>query len=211
MLPSLLASLRAPRAAGHEVIVVDGGSEDGCIEVATPLASRVLRTPRGRARQMNAGAAVASGDVLWFVHADSRLPVDGVERIIEAMLDGRSWGRFAARLSGGNPAYRVIERLMNWRSRLTSIATGDQAIWVCRECFRRAGGYPLIPLMEDIALSRALKRESRAACLAATVITSSRRWERDGILRTIFLMWSLRARYFLGADPALLARRYYRQ
>lgn len=208
-MPALLESLRDTRAAGHEVIVVDGGSEDGGFEAAAPLVNRVLRTPPGRARQMNAGAAAASGEVLWFVHADSQVPAGAVDSIVEAMLRGHSWGRFKARLSGAHVMFRVIERLMNWRSCLTSIATGDQAIWVCRECFGRAGGFPNIPLMEDIALSRALKRERRAACLADTVITSSRRWERHGIFRTLLLMWSLRAGYFLGADPAWLARRYY--
>jgi rSAM/selenodomain-associated transferase 2 len=203
-----LDSLRPLRRQGHEVIVVDAG-DDATAALAAPLADRVLGSPRGRARQMNRGAAVAVGDVLVFLHADTRLPA-GAEAAILAGLaaTGRSWGRFDVRLSGEPPLLRVVETLMNCRSRLTGIATGDQAIFVTRERFRAVGGYPDIPLMEDVALSKALKRLGPPACLRDRVITSSRRWERNGILRTVLLMWRLRLRYFLGTDPAQLARHY---
>ena len=204
-----LTALAPLRAQGHEVIVVDAG-EDGTAALARPLADRVLRAPRGRARQMNRGAAVASGEVLLFLHADTRLPPSGAQAIVAglARTGHGGWGRFDVRLSGRLPALRVVEAFMNGRSRLTGIATGDQAIFVTRARFREVGGYPDIPLMEDVALSKALKRLGRPLCLRDRVTTSSRRWERDGVARTVLLMWSLRLRYFLGADPGDLARRY---
>lgn len=203
----LLRPLQRWRRLGHEVIVVDGGSADDTVACSRSLADRVLSAPRGRARQMNAGAAVAQGDVLLFLHADTQLPDDAATRIIQAL--GRPvWGRFDVRLSGRPPLLRLVETLMNWRSRLTGIATGDQAVFVERRLFHAAGGYPDQALMEDIALSKALKRYSRPACLRTRVVTSSRRWERFGIWRTILLMWRLRLAYFLGADPAQLAKRY---
>lgn len=203
-----LTALAPLRAQGHEVIVVDAG-EDGTAALARPLADRVLRAPRGRARQMNRGAAVASGEVLLFLHADTRLPPSGAQAIVAGLArTGHGWGRFDVRLAGRLPALRVVEAFMNGRSRLTGIATGDQAIFVTRDRFREVGGYPDIPLMEDVALSKALKRLGRPLCLRDRVTTSSRRWERDGVARTVLLMWSLRLRYFLGADPGDLARRY---
>ena len=203
-----LTALAPLRAQGHEVIVVDAG-EDGTAALARPLADRVLRAPRGRARQMNRGAAAASGEVLLFLHADTRLPPSGAQAIVAGLArTGRGWGRFDVRLSGRLPALRVVEAFMNGRSRLTGIATGDQAIFVTRDRFRAVGGYPDIPLMEDVALSKALKHLGRPLCLRDRVTTSSRRWERDGVARTVLLMWSLRLRYFLGADPGDLARRY---
>lgn len=203
-----LTALAPLRAQGHEVIVVDAG-EDGTAALARPLADCVLRAPRGRARQMNRGAAVASGEVLLFLHADTRLPPSGAQAIVAGLArTGRGWGRFDVRLSGRLPALRVVEAFMNGRSRLTGIATGDQAIFVTRDRFREVGGYPDIPLMEDVALSKALKHLGRPLCLRDRVTTSSRRWERDGVARTVLLMWSLRLRYFLGADPGDLARRY---
>ncbi len=200
--------LQPLREAGHEVVVVDAG-DDGTTERAAPLADRVIRAPRGRAVQMNRGAAVARGEVLLFLHADTRLPDGAVGTVLEGMRrSGRRWGRFDVRLSGRHPLLRVVERAMSIRSRLTGIATGDQAIFVERDLFERLGGFPEIALMEDIALSKRLKREGRPLCLNAGVVTSSRRWERDGVLRTILLMWWLRLRYFVGADPADLARAY---
>ncbi|ROR34900.1 TIGR04283 family arsenosugar biosynthesis glycosyltransferase [Inmirania thermothiophila] len=206
-----LRALAPLRAAGEEVIVVDGGSADGTAEAARGLADRVLVCrPPGRARQMNAGAAVARGTILWFLHADT-LPAPGAaEAIRAAVAAGAGWGRFDVRLSGAHPLLRVVERAMNLRSRLTGIATGDQGIFVRRDWFEAAGGFPDIPLMEDIALSRALRRRGRPACLAGPLVTSSRRWEAHGVVRTILLMWRLRLAYFLGADPARLARRYAR-
>jgi rSAM/selenodomain-associated transferase 2 len=205
-----LAGLQAFRERGDEIIVADGGSRDGTPERAAPLASRVIEAPRGRAAQMNAGARLATGDYLLLLHADTRLPDRAAAVLERAFADGAVWGRFDVRLSGRQPLLRVVEILMNLRSRLTGIATGDQAMFVRREVFERLGGFPDIPLMEDIALSKALKRVARPVCLRDTVTTSSRRWERNGIVRTILFMWWLRLRYFLGADPADLVRLYYR-
>jgi rSAM/selenodomain-associated transferase 2 len=205
-----LAALQPYRRAGHEVIVVDGGSRDGTPELARPHADRVIGSARGRAVQMNAGAAAAGGDVLLFLHADTRLPPEADRLILDGLArSGRCWGRFDVRLSGTLPVLRMVEGLMNLRSRLTGVATGDQAIFVARETFEAIGRYREIPLMEDIALSASLKRVGRPLCLRAPVVTSSRRWERDGVWRTILFMWRLRVAYFFGADPRRLAKRYY--
>lgn len=204
-----LGGLQALRAAGHELIVVDGGSRDATVSQATPLADAVIPSPRGRARQMNAGSRRARGEVLLFLHADTWLAPDAGRVILDGLAWHRKgWGRFDVRLSGGHPCLRVVERLMNWRSRLTGIATGDQAIFVRKDWFEAIGGFADIPLMEDIDLSRRLKRLGAPLCLKESVLTSSRRWERRGILRTVLLMWRLRLEYYLGADPARLARCY---
>jgi rSAM/selenodomain-associated transferase 2 len=210
LIAEALVRLQPLRARGAELIVVDGGSTDGTADQAAPLVSRLVRAPKGRATQMNAGARAATGDILLFLHADTRLPEDADRVIAEAFAAGAVWGRFDVRLSGGHPLLRVVEALMNRRSRLTGIATGDQALFVRRDVFERAGGFPEIALMEDIALSRRLKRAARPACPRARVVASSRRWEENGIVRTILLMWWLRLRYFFGADPADLVRVYYR-
>ena len=204
-----LRALQPLRCAGHEVIVVDGGSSDGSAQLAAPLADDVLGAQRGRANQMNAGAQAACGDVLLFLHADTRLP----ERAAQIMLDElaqtkRAWGRFDVRIEGRHRLLRLVAALMNLRSRLTGICTGDQAIFVLRDAFLRLGGYPPIALMEDIALSRKLRRVSPPLCVRTPVHTSARRWERGGVVRTIVLMWWLRLRYFAGAAPARLARIY---
>ena len=202
-----LEALAPLRAAGHEVIVVDGGSADATAAIAAPLADRVIRAPRGRARQMNAGAAIAAGDALLFLHADTRLPEHAAELVIGA-LERCGWGRFDVRIEGRSRWLAVVAFCMNWRSRLTGIATGDQAMFIRRDVFVRAGGFPDIPLMEDVALSTRLKTISVPACVAARAVTSGRRWERRGVLRTVLLMWQLRLAYFLGARPEDLARRY---
>jgi rSAM/selenodomain-associated transferase 2 len=204
-----LQALAEYRGRGHEVIVVDGGSNDRSVELARPCADTVLSAPRGRAAQMNAGAAKANGDILLFLHADTRLP-PGSDRLIVAGLhhSRRMWGRFDVAIAGRNPMLRVIAAMMNLRSRATGIATGDQAIFVTRTAFGEVGGYADIPLMEDIALSRRLKHVSRPLCLRERVITSGRRWEQRGVLRTMLLMWRLRLAYFFGAEPTALARRY---
>jgi len=192
------------RARGHEVIVVDGGSEDGSREFALPLADRVIVAPRGRAAQMNAGAAAANGDALLFLHVDTRLPPRADQAVIAALRD-HCWGRFDVRIEGRSSLLAVVGFFMNARSRLTGIATGDQAIFVRRDAFC---GFPEIALMEDIAFSKAMKRISPPACLRQRVLTSGRRWERNGVIRTQLLMWRLRLAYFLGASPDELARRY---
>jgi rSAM/selenodomain-associated transferase 2 len=204
-----LAALQPLRAQGHELILVDGGSADGTPALARPWVDRLLVAERGRARQMDAGAAQASGDVLLFLHVDTGLPL-GAEALIEGALSrpGKDWGRFDVRLSGAHPLLRVVETLMNWRSALTGIATGDQAIFVRRSAFTRSGGFPDMPLMEDIVLSKRLKRSSWPVRLRQRVVTSSRRWEQQGVLRTVVLMWRLRLAFFLGTDPRLLKRLY---
>ncbi len=204
-----LSALQPLRGAGHEVIVVDGGSSDGTPLLAEPYADKVIAAPLGRARQMNWGAWCAQGDVLVFLHADSFLPA-GAERLIASGMEGtgRCWGRFDVALSGGQPLLRVVEFMMNLRSRLTGIATGDQGIFVRREVFHAVGGFSEIDLMEDVALCKKLKRYGPPLCLSRRVVTSSRRWERNGILRTVALMWWLRLAYFLGDDPRRLARLY---
>ena len=203
-----LAGLQGLRARGAELLVVDGGSSDGTAALAVPGADQVLAAPCGRALQMNAGARVSRGEVLLFVHADTALPPDAEALVRAAIAEGAVWGRFDVRIDGRHPMLRVVETMMNWRSRLTGIATGDQAIFVRRDTLLAVGGFPELPLMEDIALSRRLKSITRPACLRARVSTSARRWEKNGVLRTIFLMWRLRASYFLGADPQQLALRY---
>lgn len=196
---------------GHtvEIIVTDGGSRDGTRDAAQALADRVIEAPRGRASQMNAGAGVAHGEVLLFLHADTRLPSGWSVKVRDALeATNREWGRFDVRLDGGHPMLRIVEQAMNLRSRLSGIATGDQAIFVTRAAFDAIGGFPHIALMEDVALCSALRSRTRPACLRERVVTSSRRWERRGIARTIALMWRLRLEYALGADPDRLARMY---
>lgn len=206
---AMLAELAPLRERGHEVIVVDGGSSDGTAARARRIADRVASAPRGRSRQMNAGAALARGEVLLFLHADTRLPEDADARILQGLAaSGRAWGRFDVRIEGASLCLPVIALFMNLRSRVTGIATGDQAIFVLREAFERTGGFPPLELMEDIALSRSLKRVSRPLCLADKAVTSGRRWERRGVLRTVLLMAWLRLAFFFGAAPAKLARLY---
>lgn len=204
----LLNDLEPIRAKGHEVILVDGGSTDTTRDRAGPRVDQVILTGRGRARQMNAGAAAAAGEVLWFLHADSRIPPQAPWRLLDVCRAGRLWGRFDVRLSGASGLLRIVEWSMNRRSRLTGIATGDQGIFVTRNAFELAGRYPEIPLMEDVALSNTLRRRARPACLGTRILTSSRRWEERGIVPTILLMWRLRLAYALGVDPHRLARLY---
>lgn len=201
------ATLRDLAPLGAEVIVVDGGSRDDTVARATPLCDRVVSSDPGRARQMNVGARSATGELLWFVHADSQVPVDAFEALVDAG-DRHVWGRFDVRLSGERLAFRVIERFMNLRSCWTGIATGDQGMFVRRGCFDAVGGFPDIPLMEDVALSKRLRRVARPVCLRGPLITSSRRWEQRGVLRTVVLMWRLRMGYFLGESPHRLAKSY---
>ena len=204
-----LQALGPYRRDGVELIVVDGGSRDRTIELARPHADQMIAAPRGRASQMNAGAAAASGDVLLFLHADTRLP-EHADQVIQDGLTrtGRDWGRFDVTISGESPLLPMIALAMNLRSWLTSIATGDQAMFMTRAAFDKVGGFADIALMEDIAMSRALKRLSRPFSLRQKVATSGRRWEKHGVLRTILLMWRLRLAYYFGAAPQALARRY---
>jgi len=199
-----LEALAPLRARGHQVIVVDGASDDATAELAAPLCDRVLSAPRGRAVQLNAGARAAHAGALVFLHADTRLPERADEHILRA-LEEACWGRFDVRIESRHRLLKLVACAMNLRSRATGIATGDQAIFVRRDAF---AGFPEIALMEDIAFSRAMKRRGRPACLRERVSTSGRRWEARGVLRTIVLMWRLRLLYALGVAPQRLAREY---
>jgi rSAM/selenodomain-associated transferase 2 len=204
-----LESLGELRRRGHEVIVVDGGSRDGTANLARNLADRVLAESAGRAAQMNAGARAAAGDVLLFLHADSRLPAGADRLVLQGLVAGGfAWGRFDVRIAGSHVLLRVVEAMMNVRSRLTHICTGDQGLFVRREVFDAVGGYPRQALMEDIAISARLRRVSAPLCLRERCLTSARRWESQGVLRTVVQMWWLRLQYALGAAPARLARSY---
>ncbi|GAB4152000.1 MAG: TIGR04283 family arsenosugar biosynthesis glycosyltransferase [Sphingomonadales bacterium] len=208
-LPRCLAPLQPMRGRGVEVIVVDGGSDDGTASMGAVLADRVMAAPRGRAAQMNAGAAAATGDVLLFLHADTLLP-EQADRLVAGALarSGRDWGRFDVRIDGRPWMLRVVALAMNWRSRLSGIATGDQALFVRRQQFSDIGGFPAQPLMEDIEISKRLRARGRPVCLHAKVTTSGRRWEQRGVWRTILLMWRLRWAYARGVPADELARAY---
>ena len=204
-----LDALRPLRARGVEVIVADGGSTDGTVAACAGRVEGVIVAPRGRAAQMNAGAAAARGHVLLFVHADTLLPADADERVLDGLrASGRCWGRFDVHIDGESRLLAMVAWMMNRRSRWSGIATGDQAIFVTREAFDAVGGFPQQPLMEDIELSARLRRRGRPLCLRDRVHTSGRRWERHGVWRTIALMWRLRLLYWLGVSPERLARAY---
>ena len=207
---AFLASLQDLRAQGHEIIIADGGSRDDTAQQAGTLVDQIIQCPAGRALQMNAGAAVAHGDILFFLHADSLVPANCAALILNGLAhSAKRWGRFDIKLSGKRLMFRVVERFMNMRSRWTGISTGDQGLFVERKLFHSVGGFPSIPLMEDIAMSTRLKRVERPLCLVNPMVTSSRRWEQQGLWRTIWLMWRLRFAYWRGIDPAELARIYY--
>ncbi len=201
-------ALQTLRKAGHEVIVVDGGSNDETYLIASSLADKVLQFESGRAKQMNLGAKFAQHNILLFLHADTFLPANADNLIIQGLTENHKWGRFNVRLSGTAKLLRVVETMMNWRSCLTGIATGDQAIFVQQNLYKKAHGFPDIPLMEDIAFSKQLKRFSSPLCIKEPVVTSSRRWEQNGIIKTIFLMWKLRLAYALGTSPHKLKEYY---
>ncbi len=204
-----LQALAALRARGAEIVVVDGGSSDGTPEIAHPHADHVISAARGRARQMNAGAKHARGDILLFLHADCRLPESADAAITDGLNRAQArWGRFDVTLTGAHPLLKVVGTMMNLRSRLTGVATGDQGLFVTRSLLEAAGGFPEIALMEDVAMSKRLKRYGKPLCLRHRMRVSGRRWEKHGVLRTIVLMWRLRLEYWLGADPEKLAPRY---
>lgn len=203
-----LRALTPLREAGHEVIVVDAGSPDGTADLARPLCDRLVESSKGRAAQMNAGAEVATGNVLLFLHADTRLPDNALDELTWFLRNEPTWGRFDVRLSGHRALFRVIAWFMNRRSRLTGICTGDQAIFVRRDLFEALDGFRDQPLMEDVELTVRLSKVSRPWCIKSAVVTDSRRWEKLGPWRTIFLMWRLRWRYWRGESPESLAQAY---
>ena len=194
--------------SGHEIIVVDGGSSDNSLMLAQQAADVAIVSKPGRAIQMNSGAAVATGDTFLFLHADTKLPDDASQLLSALDTEQFFWGHFDVRLSSHRTIFRLIEWLMNKRSRLTSIATGDQAIFIERRLFENIGGFPEIELMEDIAMSRLLKKHLAPVCLKSKVTTSSRRWETNGIVATVLLMWKLRLYYFIGVSPERLSQLY---
>jgi rSAM/selenodomain-associated transferase 2 len=203
-----LRSLQPLRRRGAELVLADGGSADGTPARAAAWVDAACAAPRGRASQMNAGARLARAQTLLFLHADTLLPAEADTHVLAAVAAGAHWGRFDVRIAGRPAMLRVVAALINLRSRLTGIATGDQAIFVTRAAFERVGGFPDQPLMEDIEISRRLKAIGRPACLRAKVTTSGRRWERRGVWATIALMWRLRWRYWRGETPDRLARDY---
>ncbi|MBW8467153.1 MAG: TIGR04283 family arsenosugar biosynthesis glycosyltransferase [Thiobacillus sp.] len=208
-LPGVLAQLTELERQGCEILIVDGGSDDGSVSLAERAGFRVLASQKGRARQMNLGAAQATGDVLLFLHADTLLPEDALTTLRQSMQKTAAvWGRFDVLIDGAHPMLRVIATLMNHRSRWTGIATGDQAIFVTRKAFNAVGGYPDQPLMEDIELSNRLRALARPACIPTPVRTSGRRWESRGVWRTVLLMWRLRWAYWRGTPAEQLAQRY---
>ncbi len=207
-LAARLRALQRFRQRGARVVVVDGGSQDGTLAVAQAHADLAFIAPRGRAAQMNAGATACPADVLLFLHADTELPDHADLLVQRATRHARAWGRFDVRIDSPRWPLLLVAGLMNHRSRWTGIATGDQAMFMRQELFQQVGGFPDLPLMEDIAMSRALKRHGPPVCLRDRVTTSARRWERHGVWRTIVLMWRLRVAYFFGADPRQLAIRY---
>ncbi len=204
-----LLALQTLRGEECEIIVADGGSTDRTRELADPLCDKLAMAETGRARQMNAGAELSEGDILVFLHADTYLPENALALIRQRIGASHPWGRFDIRLIGSPKMLRVIAFMMNGRSRLTGVATGDQCLFITREVFFAIGKYPDIALMEDIALSKRLNKICRPICLTEKVSSSGRKWERQGVAKTILLMWWLRIRYFFGSNPEILAKIYY--
>jgi rSAM/selenodomain-associated transferase 2 len=207
-LPETLSALQTLRAGGVEVIVVDGGSSDETMHIAQQYADCVVASEAGRAKQMNKGASIAKGDILLFLHSDTTLPGDAYQQLRKFEGQAIVWGRFNVTLDNPRFIFRVIEKMMNARSRLTSVVTGDQAMFVSSFLFKQVDGFPIIDLMEDIAISKKLKKLVSPVSLKSAVVTSSRRWVEYGVMQTVLLMWWLRAAYFFNKDPAILAKKY---
>ena len=210
LIGTALTALQHVRLRGAELLVVDGGSSDDTVQLAAALADRVVVARSGRAQQMNRGAEMASGDILLFLHLDSELP-EGAMDFIEQHCGSSAnhWGWFDVRLSHPGYAYRVIAKFMNFRARLSRVCTGDQALFLSRPLFEQVGGFPELPLMEDVAMSKRLRQLSPPTVCKQPVIASSRRWEEKGLLNTVLLMWKLRLLYFFGVSPDRLATLYY--
>lgn len=203
-----LQSLQPFMDKGFEVIVVDGGSDDDTVNLSRPLATHVIQSKqKGRAAQMNAGAAIAQGRVLVFLHSDTQLPESALAFLPE--VDEEQWGFFQLKLSGKLIMLRVVETMINLRSRFTSVATGDQSLFIGKKLFTENKGFALLPLMEDVEFSKRLRQQVKPVVFKTPVITSSRRWEEKGVWKTIFLMWRLRLLYFLGVSPEKLLKQYY--
>jgi len=208
-LPALINQLSKLNQSEVEIIIVDGGSTDTTLKLLANMNLSAISAPRGRANQMNAGALHSHANILMFLHADTELPANAVKAVEAAIKEGAFWGRFNVRISGKHPMFKIIAMMMNWRSRLTGMVTGDQVIFIRRELFNAVDGFPEQPLMEDIEISKRLRKISRPACLPETVITSGRRWQKHGVWKTILLMWRLRFAYWRGVPASELAE-YYR-
>lgn len=211
ILPRLIGHLITLKEAANqdfELVFVDGGSTDNTMALIEDAGLRVINSAKGRAWQMNTGAAQTAADVLLFLHADTQLPNNSLKSVASSLVDNIYWGRFDVRIAGKPWMLGVVARMMNWRSRLTGIATGDQAMFMTRDAFQKIGGFPEQPLMEDIEASLRLRQLSRPACVASPVITSGRRWETRGVWTTIVLMWRLRWAYWRGQNPQKLAELY---
>ena len=193
-----------------EIIISDAGSEDNIQEIAAPFVDLFITTAQGRAKQMNAGVNYATTERLIFLHADTYLPESALVMIQQGLEQGELWGRFDIQLIGSHYLLKIIAQMMNWRSRLTGIATGDQVIFMTNPVFQQVGGFPDIALMEDIAMSKQLKKLAAPYCIKARVKSSARRWESFGVWKTVLLMWSLRLRYFFGESPDILLSLYRR-
>ena len=211
-LPKLLEQL------GHfsfaQIIIVDGGSADESWqylsqfqETSSLVGLEIVQSESGRAKQMNAGAAIASAEVILFLHADTELPNNAIEKIFTSIATA-DWGRFDVVFKEHDWRMKIIAQFMNLRSRMTGVATGDQAMFMRRQVFEELHGFANIPLMEDVNLSKRLLKHSRPICLKVQVITSARRWLKHGVLRTVLLMWWLRFAYFIGVNPEKLAKKY---
>lgn len=209
-IPQLFEELEQLRQSNCEIIIVDGGSTDNSVEIAENSGFRVEKSTRGRAHQMNTGAEKASGSALLFLHADTQLPDTADTLIKKIFSDNPSscWGYFRVRIGGHSKVLYIVGLMMNLRSYLTNIVTGDQVIFVKKEAFLKAGCFPEQLLMEDIELSKKLCRLSRPSCINCHVITSGRRWELYGVWKTIFLMWRLRWDYWRGVPANQLAEKY---
>lgn len=208
-LDELILRVNSLQSNGARVVIVDGGSNDGTIEQLQQTKIELISSEKGRAKQMNKGWRSVQAESYWFLHADCQPPNSALADIQNTLNNRQRWGRFNVSLSGRSPMFRIIEFMMNWRSCLTQVATGDQGIFVEARLLEEIDGIPDIPLMEDIALSKQLRKHSRGACIKSPMIVSSRRWEKSGIVRMTVLMWWLRLRYFLGANPAELYKSYY--
>ncbi len=207
MLPQALQRLKALQGV-DEIVFVDGESSDGSAALIQAAGFICLLSTAGRAKQMNMGTAQTKSEIILYLHVDTAISSSHISDIKKTYNQAFAYGRFDVSLSNKRLTYRIISFFINLRSCLSKVATGDQGIFVRRTMFEAVGGYPEIPLMEDIALTKALRRKGKVLCLRNKLETSSRRWEQHGVMRTVWLMWKLRFLYWLGVSPEKLAGMY---